>query len=209
MKILIVVAHSDDETLGCGGTLAKHIANGDEVYCLVMANNYRSPQISQHFKAAMETIGVKNYKLLNLPDMKLETYTMWELSEFIENYVKEIGVPDIVYTHWEYDLSEDHKLTYQATITAFRPLWGKPFSIYSMDTASSTEWSSHKFTANMFVDISKYIDKKVRAFNCYETEKRDFPHPRSDKSLKSRAIYWGTYCEMKYAEAFQVIREVR
>jgi LmbE family N-acetylglucosaminyl deacetylase len=209
MKILVIVAHCDDETLGCGGTIAKHVDMGDDVYCFVMTDNYRSPEIAEHFKNAMDVLGVKSCQLLQFGDMQLEKYTIWELSQRIEEYLKKIGVPDIIYTHYENDLSQDHKLTYQATVTALRPIWGKPFSLYSFDTASSTEWSGKPIEAHMFVDISKYMDKKLKAFNCYKTEIREYPHPRSCKALESRAIYWGTHCEMECAEAFQVIREVR
>ena len=208
-KVLVVSSHSDDETLGCGGTIAKHVVQGDEVYCLVMAGNYRSPDIEAHFRKATSILGVSRYRLLGLPDMELEKYTMRQLSEYIEEYVKEIGVPDIVYTHCENDLSQDHKLTYLATLTALRPVWGKPFSVYSFESPSSMEWSGHSFNAKMFVDVKGFMDKKVKALNCYITEAKPFPHPRSKESLMARAVYWGSYCGLEYAEAFEVVREVK
>lgn len=208
-KVLVISAHPDDETLGCGGTIIKHISQGDEVYCLVMAGNYRSPNIDEHFKNAMSVLGVEHYKSFNLPDMELEKYTMRELSEYIEDYIQEAGVPDVVYTHWEHDLSQDHRLTFLATITALRPVWGKPFSIYSFESPSSTEWGGHPFNGEMFVDINGFMAKKLKALACYVTEVQPFPHPRSEESLRGRAIYWGSYCGLKYAEAFEVVREVR
>jgi len=208
-KVLVVASHMDDETLGCGATIAKHTAQGDEVYCLVMAGNYRSPDISEHFKKAMLVLGVEHYKLLELPDMELEKYTMRELSECVEGYVREIGVPNIIYTHCENDLSQDHKLTFFATVIALRPLWDKPFSIYSFESPSSTEWSGRAFNAKMFVDVNDFMDKKLEALNCYVTEVKPFPHPRSKESLMGRAIYWGSYCGLGYAEAFEVVREVK
>lgn len=208
-KILVICAHADDETLSCGGTIAKHISQGDEVCCLVMAGNYRSPKISEHFRKAMAVLGVKHYRLLELPDMELGKYTLRQLSEYIEEYVKEVGVPDVVYTHWKDDLSEDHRLTFLATITALRPVWDKPFSIYSFESPSSTEWSGHPFNAELFVDVKGFMDKKLEALSCYITEVKAFPHPRSKESLMGRAVYWGSYCGLEYVEAFEVVREVK
>ena len=208
-NILVIVAHPDDETLSCGGALAKHVACGDNVTCLVMTDNYRSPNISGHFGEAMQVLKVQNYRLLGMPDMKLETFTLWELSERIEDVVKEIGAPDIVYTHCKNDLSQDHRLTFLAAMTALRPVWDKAFSIYSFESPSSTEWSGVPFNANLFIDINGYLKQKLEAIDCYCTEVRPFPHPRSQESLTARAIYWGSYCGVEYAEAFEVVREVR
>lgn len=209
LRVFVISSHPDDETLGCAGTIAKHIANGDEVHCIVMASNYRSPQIADDFQKVMLVLGVKHYKLFGLPDMELEKYTMRELSKLIEQYIEEVGVPDVVYTHWEKDLSQDHRLTFLATITALRPVWNKSFFIYSFESPSSTEWSGHPFDAEMFVDVKDFMDKKMEALKCYKTEIQLFPHPRSKESLMGRAIYWGSYCGLEYAEAFKVVREVR
>ena len=189
--------------------MAKHANQGDDVYCLVMANNYRSPQISEHFAKAMGILGVKNYKLLDLPDSQLEKYTRQELTWMVEGYVRETGVPDIIYTHHANELSQDHRATFWVIATVFRPVWGKPFSIYAFDSPSSAEWSPQPFNPDMFVDIKGFLAKKLEACKCYETEFREFPHPRSILSLESRARYWGTHCGLESVEAFKVIRELR
>lgn len=208
-KILVLVAHSDDETLGIGGTIAKHISIGDEVIVVVMTDNYRSPHIDEDFKKAMAILGVNDYALFNYPDMQLAKYTVWELSSQLEKYITKNGVPDLVYTHSENDLSQDHKITHDIAMTVFRPLWDKPISICSFDVPSSSEWSSKLFQPNLFVDITNYIDKKIQAFDCYKTEIREFPHSRSEQALRSRAMYWGSYCGVDYAEALRVIRMVK
>ena len=208
-KVLVVAAHPDDETLGCGGTIAKHIAQGDQVFCLIMAGNHRSPDITDYFISAMEVLGLVNYKLLGLPDMELEKSTLWSLAQSIENFIREIGVPDIIYTHSSRELSQDHRITAEAVAIAMRPVWGKPFSIYAFDSPSSTEWSDRPFNATMFVDISKYMYKKIKAIQCYTTETASPPHPRSEPSIRARSVYWGSHCGLTCVEAFTVIREVR
>jgi len=208
-KVYAIVSHPDDESFGCGATIAKHIAHGDDVHCLVMTNNYRSSCIYQHLDKAMTILGVEKYKLFDLPDHQLEKYTRMELTQILEEYVKTNGVPDIVYTHNLNDLNQDHQITCLTVSTVFRPVWDKKVSIYWFDTPSSTEWALKPFAPNVFVDIEGYLEKKIEACKCYETEFRQLPHPRSAESLESRARYWGMCCGLKYAEAFELMREVR
>ncbi len=208
-RVFVVVGHPDDESLGCGATIAKHISQGDEMYCLVVANNYRSPKISEHFAKAMKVLGVKNYRLLNLPDSQLEKYTRMEVAQMVEEYVGEIGIPDVVYTHDADELSQDHRFTFWVAMTVFRPVWGKAISIYTFDSPSSSEWSPQLFHPNIFVAIKGFLGKKIEACKCYETEFRELPHPRSVESLEARARYWGMHCGLEYAEAFKVVREVK
>lgn len=207
--ILVVCAHPDDESLGCGGTIAKHVSKGDHVRCLVMANNYRSPRIYDDLDAAMRVLGVIDCKTLDLPDSTLERYTRMELAQMVEEYVQSVGVPDIVYTHSPDELSQDHRIVFWTVLTVFRPVWDKRPSIYSFESPSSAEWSSHAFDPNMFVDIGNHIEQKIQACACYATEFREPPHPRSAELLKSRAVYWGSCCGVRYAEAFRLVREVR
>jgi len=208
-KVLVICAHPDDESLGCGSTMLKHISQGDEVYCLVLTDNFRSPRIFEYFAKAAAILGITDYKLLKLPDSQLEKYTRMELAQEIEKYTQEIGTPDIIYTHHPDELSQDHRIIFWAALTAFRPVWDKVFSIYSFDSPSSTEWSTRPFVPNMFVDIGGFLEKKIEAIKCYETELRDAPHPRSIEALESRARYWGSHCGVLFAEAFEVIREIR
>ena len=212
-KILVIVAHPDDETLGCGGTIAKHIAKGDEVNCIIMTDNFRSPHIFQDANRAMDILGIKKRYFLGLKDSQLEKLTMLDLAREIEKVikVKKPRVPDVVYTHYEYDLSMDHRLTFQATLTAFRPVWDKPITILSFELPSGTDWASQSqaFAPNVFVDIKKYQRKKLDALAEYKTEIREFPHPRSKLSLIVRAQYWGTFVGLEFAEPFKLIREVQ
>lgn len=208
MKVLIVVAHPDDETLGCGGTIARHISKGDDVRLFVMTDNFRSPNIFSYFKKAIEILGVNNYELIGLPDSELERFTTVELTQKIETLIGD-NIPDIVYTHYYDGLSQDHRITAQVVQIVFRPIWSKKVSLYAFEIPSDTDWSAKPFIANMFVDINDYLKYKLEAMSCYETETRDFPHSRSEESLIARAKFWGTHCGLKAAEAFRVLREVK
>lgn len=210
-KILVLVAHPDDETFSCGGTIARHIDEGDKVSAWVLTNNYRSPDIYDDFKNAMDILGVKECRLFDLKDSYLETIPVFELAQSIELNLKEEGLPDIVYTHYEHDLSTDHRRTFEAVITVFRPVWNKPIDIYSFETPSASEWASgdKPFVPNVFYDIRETLKRKIKAAKCYPTEIREFPHSRSVESLEARARYWGTWCGLRYAEPFKLIRSIR
>lgn len=209
MRVLVLAAHPDDETLGCGGTIAKHIAQGDEVTVWTLTNNMRCPTIFEDMGRAVEILGVKECTTFDLKDSYLDTMSILDLAQQIEDELQEGDLPDIVYTHSDTDLSTDHLKTFQTALTVFRPVWGKNIDLYSFEIPSGTDWSYQPFVPNVFVDIKDYIEQKKQAFAEYKTEIREFPHPRSLTSLEARARYWGTYAGLEYAEPFKLIRGIR
>jgi len=121
---------------------------------------------------------------------------------------------DCVFTHHFGDLNKDHRLVYEATITASRPLAGQKIKkIYTYYVPSSTEWNSIEkkdiFIPNFFLDIKQEMDLKIKAMKCYKSEYKRYPHPRSPKALKAYAHYWGLSIGIEYAEPFVLIREIR
>jgi len=131
----------------------------------------------------------------------------------IEGYVNHLK-PDIIYTHHYGDLNIDHRRTFEAVLTACRPVGEYSVrEIYTFETPSSTEWNfngkNNVFYPNVFVDIEDTIDDKLKAMACYQTELREYPHPRSLEALKIIASRWGTVVGKKYVEAFELIRKVR
>jgi LmbE family N-acetylglucosaminyl deacetylase len=125
--------------------------------------------------------------------------------EGVKNEIK----PEVVFTHFEHDLNIDHKLTYQAVMTACRPMFGESVKeVYSFEIPSSTEWNFPRiFAPNVFVNIEETLEKKIEAFKMYESEVREFPHPRSPEALRVIAKRWGVVSGMKAAEAFLLIRK--
>jgi LmbE family N-acetylglucosaminyl deacetylase len=119
--------------------------------------------------------------------------------------------PSIIYTHFWGDMNQDHRITFDATQIAIRPI-KKPIikKLLCFETPSSTEWGLGKtpFHPNTFVDISKSIKKKIEAMEKYEHEVEPFPHPRSKKSILSRSNYWGTFIGMENVEPFMLMREL-
>jgi len=226
-KVLIVAAHPDDEILGCGGTILRRISEGDEVFSLVLGEGMTSrydkrdlaekEKIEKLYKFHSEVakkIGFKEHWLYNFPDNRFDSIDLLDIIKVIEKVKKEIK-PDVIYTHFENDLNIDHRITFQAVLTACRPLKNESVKeILSYEILSSTEWISpyaagNHFRPNVFIDIERTIDKKIEIMKMYESEIKEFPHPRSPEAIKITAQKRGAVCGHKYAEAFMLIREIK
>ena len=217
-NVLIVAAHPDDEVLGCGGTIAKHVEEKYTVTIIFICDGEtsRSKKI-QNLKARNESaekvselLGCQKPIFFNFPDNKLDSIIFLEIVQKLESYIIKIK-PNIIYTHHYNDLNIDHQLTCKSLITACRPL-PKSFvkSIYLFEIPSSTEWSisNDKFSPNKFIDITSYKSKKDKALDLYKEEMRDFPHPRSKKAISAIENLRGVISNVEFAEAFQIYRQI-
>lgn len=226
-RVLVVAAHPDDEVLGCGGTVARHVDAGDAVFNLIAAEGITARDVTRDETAraaeiatlqksgrkAAKFLGAQPPRFLGLPDHRLDGMALLDIIKPIEAVVAELK-PTLVYTHHGGDMNLDHRLINQAVLTACRPLPGATVTaIYGFETVSSTEWGAPTmggvFTPNLFVDISGQLDRKLRAVACYEQELRQFPHPRSLEGLRALAQVRGSSCGVTAAEAFVVMRELR
>jgi len=221
-KILVIGAHPDDETFGMGGTILKHTSNGNIVHVLIITDgsssqyeNYEEMIEEKKIEAtnAMKTLGVEKIEFNILPDMKLDTIPHIEINEIIETKIYDFQ-PEIVYTqHWG-DVNKDHRLVFESTIVAVRPTPSQVVhEVYTYETPSSTEWQAPRiedvFTPNCYVDISEYLEQKMKAIECYKSEIRKYPHPRSPKAVAIYNKKNGITVGRRAAERFVLIREIK
>lgn len=221
--ILIVAAHPDDEVLGCGGTAVRLAKEGHKIYSLILGEGLtargntcdraRHKQALNTLKkqayAANKIIGVSDVFLYDFADNRFDSVPLLDITKIVENVIEKVK-PSLIFTHYKDDLNIDHKITYQATLTATRPLPGqRVHKIYSFEVLSSTEWSYPlNFSPDTFFDISETINSKVEAMRQYSSELRKFPHPRSVEGIKLNAKTWGMKIGLKYAEAFECVRAI-
>lgn len=226
-NILIIGAHPDDEVLGCGGTICKAIKkyNTDiTVSALTLSEGLmgRSSETvhfgREDFDAfqedtlnAAKTIGIQHSYFQRLPNNRLDSMDLLDVIKIIEKYIAELQ-PTVIFTHHSGDINIAHRITYQATLTACRPLEGCPVKrFYSFEIPSSTEWAfptyKSAFSPNIYSEIGEEIETKIKAMQCYRTERRKFPHPRSPEAMRAIAQRWGSVANMGYAEAFELIYE--
>lgn len=223
--VLIVAAHPDDEILGAGGTIARLRREGHDVHIAILGegaiSRAASPQaaareeiavLRQASKAAASLLGVEDVQHFDFPDNRMDTVPLLDIVKVVERVIQEIG-PSEVYTHHPGDLNVDHVATHRAVMTATRPVPGSTVSaVYAFEVPSATDWSfgafGTTFRPNTFVDIVDTLDTKLQAMACYESESRDFPHPRSPEALRATAQRWGSVAGRGAAEAFELIRLV-
>ncbi|WP_458207726.1 PIG-L deacetylase family protein [Haladaptatus sp. NG-SE-30] len=216
--VLAVAAHPDDEVLGAGGTLSKHAEAGDEVHVLIVTEGATQQyddlelieQKRREAEACARRLGVSDVRFGDFPDMRLDDAPHVEINAVLEDSVEELR-PDIVYTHSDHEVNEDHRALYDSTLVATRPGSGVE-RVLAYEVPSSTDWiggDQMQFTPNVYVDIADQLETKVQAFAEYDSETREFPHPRSAESLRARAKTRGAAAGVHAAEAFSLVREVR
>lgn len=222
--IMVVVAHPDDEILGCGGTISRLARDGHEVYTLILGEGItsrdqkrdfgkRANEISKLKKQAVKAnkaIGVKKVFHYDFADNRFDSVPLLDIIKVIEKIKGEIK-PDIIFTHYRNDLNIDHRVVYQAVITATRPVFLETVKeIYSFNVLSSTEWNYPlSFSPNVFFDISRTLKDKIRSLRIYKSELKASLHPRSVRGTKLSAEFWGVTTGLRYSEAFECVRAIK
>ncbi len=228
--VLVVAAHPDDEVLGCGATVHKLISQGWNAHLIIMsagvAGRYTvgssvQPQIIEKDQViltkqthhAASAIGYKTVELFNFPDNRMDTISRMDLCHAIRPII-ERERPNLILTHHPGDYNWDHTITFDAVMMAARcnPPEFSPHEIRTFEVLSSTEraWqnSSRIFAPNLYVDVTRHIDTKKLALKYYESEYRDYPHPRSIEAIEYLARKRGNEVGLIYAEAFHIVRKV-
>jgi LmbE family N-acetylglucosaminyl deacetylase len=219
--ILVVAAHADDEALGCGGAIARHVEEGDKVYLVFMADGVYSRKNSskddlmkriEASKLAQSILGIEFSYSLKLPDNKMDTIPLLDIVKKLEVILEEVQ-PSVVYTHHYGDLNIDHRLTYAAVMTACRPLPDNSVKeIFGFEVLSSTEWSlqqTSSFSPVYYLDITQQIHLKLDALRAYSLEMCEPPHARSIAHVELLAKHRGYSVGLGAAEAFEVYRFIR
>ena len=209
-KILVVVAHPDDELIGLGGTINKLVNDYESIVNLLILGegitsrldkrnkNKWKKELEIHRKNifnAKKIIGYKNVSIYDYPDNRFDSVDLLDIVKTVEKE-KNNFKPEIIFTHHGGDLNIDHQITFEAVITACRPLPEEIVkSIITFETYSGTEWRANSdpkhFLPNMYVEISeKNLQAKIDGMESYEFEKRDFPHPRSSLSENYSSKNW-------------------
>ena len=221
---LILAAHPDDEVLGCGGTIAKLADKGTVVHVAFLADGVSS-RVGEHAaqrlelaarrsaaQRACEILGVKSVSFGDLPDNRMDTVPMLDITRAVETLIV-AHRPKMVFTNHVGDVNIDHHRLHEAVVTACRPQQGHPVkTLLCFEVPSSTEWqlpgSAPAFTPNWFVDISNTLARKLAALDAYADELRPWPHPRSRQGVEHLARWRGATVGVEAAEAFTLGRQL-
>ena len=227
-RIMIVVAHPDDELLGLGATLHKLINEYNVVSHVVILGEGITSRADvrdvkawenelavhrENIKNAQMAIGYHTTSIYDFPDNRFDSVALLDIVKVVENEKKQFN-PDVIFTHHGGDVNVDHQKTFESIITACRPMKDEKVKmIITFETPSGTEWRSptdpRHFLPNLFFSVSESdIDAKIKGMESYEFERRDYPHPRSPEALKIQAQRWGVVIGNNFAEAFCLVRSI-
>lgn len=225
---MVVVAHPDDELLGLGASMHKLIKEENiRTHVVILGEGITSRadqrdvskweyELQQHhtnLKEAQKAIGYHSVNTYNFSDNRFDSHALLDIVKIVEKEKEAFG-PEIIFTHHGGDLNIDHQRTFQAVLTATRPMENEIVkTILTFETPSGTEWQAtcdpRCFAPNFFIEVGKEdVEAKIKGMEAYEFERRDYPHPRSAEALEILAKQRGIMIGKKYAEAFQLIRNI-
>lgn len=220
MNVLVIAPHPDDEIIGVGGTIAKRIAEGRDVYVCIVTKGYEPlfhedyvEQSRSECRKADSLLGVKETIFLDLPAVMLEKIPRYELNNSLLKLIQQIQ-PDEVYIPHRGDMQIDHKIVSDAAMVALRPKYEhKARRIYAYETLSETGWDipciANEFIPTVYEDISATLEKKIKAMNIFQSQLAPFPAARSITAMDALAKYRGAVVNVNAAEAFALVREIR
>lgn len=219
MNVLVLAPHPDDEVLGCGGTIAKHVASGDTVFVLIATRGtidlYTDEQVALSRREALRShalLGVKETQFFEYPAPALDTIPRYKIAAAIADVLKSLAIERLYIPHHG-DIHSDHLHLHHAALVAARPLANSPVrSILAYETLSETEWAPPQkdavFYPTVFVDITGHLQKKLDAMACYQTQIKPPPSARSLQNITALAHYRGATIAREAAEGFMLIREI-
>ncbi len=218
-KILIIAPHPDDEILGCGGLVSKYSGEGRKVYVLVVTRGtpklYSEERIVNVRREALQAhtlLGVTETVFLDFYAPELDITSQAEIAGSISSIIQRFAVDTIFIPH-RGDIHSDHRVVYNASIVAGRPVAGSTVkNIYAYETLSETEWAApfgdDAFIPTHFVDVSDTFDKKLEAMSCFKSQLKPFPNSRSLEAIEALAKFRGATVGVLRAEAFMTVRTV-
>lgn len=220
MKVLVVAPHPDDEILGMGGLTARYVDEGNEVYvcivtkgCLPLFSEESVEKVRKECREADSSLGVKETIFLDFPAAMLEDVPRHKLNDALVRTIQRIR-PDEVYIPHRGDMQLDHKMVVDAVMVALRPKYEHVVRrVYAYETLSETGWDVpnvvNEFIPTVYCDISGYLEKKLDALKIYQSQLAEYPNPRSLQAVRTLAMFRGSTVNVRAAEAFSLVREIR
>lgn len=215
MKVLVFSPHGDDEVLGCGGTIARYTKEKNKVDLCILTEPCEPKWSREYIEKRTEEIynsksvlGINGLYLLGLPTANMTEHSnFYEIIDMVVDIIT-ISKPDIVFIPYHGDMHQDHKTTFEVCMIAMKICDMDIQKVLCYETLSESEYGISEFKPNTYIDITKYIDKKIKAIGCYDSELKSHPYPRSISSITALARKRGSEINKGMAEGFILIREI-
>lgn len=226
MKVLCIAPHADDETIGLGGTLARHVAQGDEVTVAVMTGHGEErphpvfkPEdwdtVRGEAREAMRVLGVQNLLFEEIPAVEVAAQPLWKLNGVVAKVIA-AAQPEVLYVPFPFDMHKDHRELFHAASVAWRPVseTGRGIrEVHCYEVLSETHWNvpyvEAGFLPQTFVDVSSTLERKMEALACYRSQIRPAPDARSLEAIRALAVWRGSLVGVAAAEALVTVRQLR
>lgn len=218
-RVLIISPHPDDETLGLGGSIAKFISEGNDVFILTISGHLPPLYSEEDFeitlgeaKSAFNVLGVKNFDFLKIPATMVKDYPLHELNNSISKVFNFFN-PTHVFIPFP-DRHIDHRVIFDSSLVLCRPIgFGKNIEmVCAYETLSETHWNAPyiepNFVPNLVINVDKFIDQKIEALRCYKSQISEEGGPRSVDALKALSKFRGSQSGFNYGEAFNILRSI-
>ena len=224
MKVLVVAPHADDETLGVGGTIAKHVTSGDRVTVAIMTGHGSEPHplwpeetwttVRDEARQALALLGVHDILFREIPAAMVAEQPQWQLNAITQEVLDRVR-PEVLYVPFPFDMHKDHREIFHSLSVAWRPSNPNGHGvkeIYAYEVPSETHWNAPYlepgFVPNTWLDIGEHLQMKLRALKCYDSQIPAWPHARSVEALEHLARWRGSQVGVEAAEAFVLIRRL-
>jgi LmbE family N-acetylglucosaminyl deacetylase len=221
-RVLVIAPHADDETLGLGGTIARHAGDGDQVAVAVVTGHGRGPhplwpesvweEVRKEAREACSILGVKTLVFEEIPAAQVAEEPPWHLNRVTQAIVERIE-PEILYVPFPFDLHKDHREVFHSVAVAWRSssATGRRIrEIYCYETQSETHWNipyvEAGFLPSRWVDITRTLETKLKAVACYRSQLKEAPAARSIDAVRALAVWRGSQMGMGAAEALVTVR---
>jgi N-acetylglucosamine malate deacetylase 1 len=220
MNVVVVSAHPDDEVIGAGGSLLRHVAQGDSVYWLIITNIFageaysaeRVEQRQQEIEQVAAEIGFAGVFKLDYQTATLSSQSLIQLVPQISAVFHKCQ-PEVVYCVNRSDAHSDHRVVFEGVMActkSFRYPFIKTVLLY--ECLSETEFApalaENQFLPNYFVDITDYMERKIALLKYYASEMGEHPFPRSVANVRALAHFRGATAGVQQAEAFQLLKHI-
>lgn len=200
MRVLAFGAHPDDIEVGMGGTIAKYSKNKHAVLMVIATVPSKREARWEEAEDAAKILGAELLILDIDPDKMVFSR---ELVRRFDEVTREYS-PDIVYTHWNHDSHQDHVAVANSVTASMRK---NNCSLYMYEQTIPGGIVPYGFRTQSFVDISKMIETKINSVVAHKSQVKI-----NDEwwlyGIKGRAMYRGYQINVKFAEAFEVVKEV-
>lgn len=206
--VCVIAVHPDDETLGCGGTILKHLKNGDEVHCVFVTDGDNTQKtIIAKLADFYHLTGVIS---LGFEELKLADISLNVLVPALANVLNQIK-PNILYIPNRSDAHSDHRAVFEALVACTKS-FRFPFieQILMCEVISETDFnlnlSEQVFNPNYFVDITDQWVCKKQAMEIFADQLLPYPQTRNVSTMEALNRYRGSLINTEYAEAFMALK---